>query len=285
MLRKILKLLLSRMFIVGILIFLQLLTLYLVFAIMGDFYLIFNTFSVIFAMMLALYIINNTNNPSYKIVWLIVILLSPYIGLILYVSFGGDGSDKKTKKKIFLINEKRQKYLIQNEEVMKKLKQENIDAYLQNNYLINTAYYPTYRNTKLKYYEIGEKFKDDLIDKLKKAQKFIFMEYFIIEEGKFWNEILEVLKEKALDGVDVRIIYDDLGCIQTLPKNYSKYLKKYGIKCSTFNDFIPIISSKLNNRDHRKITVIDNKYAFTGGLNLADEYINEIVRFGHWKDN
>ena len=111
------------------------------------------------------------------------------------------------------------------------------------------------------------------------------MQYFIIHEGKFWNEILDILKQKVKEGVDVRVVYDDMGCIVTLPSKYYETLKKEGIKACSFNRFIPILTAKLNNRDHRKITIIDGKVAFTGGINLADEYINEIVRFGHWKDN
>ena len=122
------------------------------------------------------------------------------------------------------------------------------------------------------------------VEELKKAKKYIFMEYFIIQEGKMWNTILDILKEKAAQGVDVRVIYDDMGCIMTLPNGYNKKLESYGIKCSVFNPFVPILSSKFNTRDHRKICVIDGNVGFTGGINLADEYINAYEKHGHWKD-
>ena len=123
-----------------------------------------------------------------------------------------------------------------------------------------------------------------MVEELKKAKKYIFLEYFIIQEGKMWNTILDILKEKADEGVDVRVIYDDMGCIMTLPTGYDKKLREMGIKCSIFNPFVPILSSKFNTRDHRKICVIDGNVGFTGGVNLADEYINAYEKHGHWKD-
>lgn len=124
-----------------------------------------------------------------------------------------------------------------------------------------------------------------LLQELKKAERYIFLEYFIIEKGVMWDSILEILVEKAKQGVDVRVIYDDVGCLLTLPYNYDKQLSKMGIKCCVFNPFVPILSSHMNNRDHRKITVIDGCTAFTGGINLADEYINGYEKHGHWKDS
>jgi len=157
--------------------------------------------------------------------------------------------------------------------------------YNQSSYLLNIANLPTYENTLVEYLEIGETYYKRLIEELKKAERFIFLEYFIIDEGKMWDSILEILKEKVKEGVDVRVIYDDMGCIVTLPKQYYKTLSKYGIKSCSFNKFVPVLSSRLNNRDHRKIVVIDGRIGFTGGINLADEYINAIEKYGHWKDN
>lgn len=123
-----------------------------------------------------------------------------------------------------------------------------------------------------------------LIEELKKAESYIFLEYFIVEEGQMWNTILDVLTQKAAQGVEVRCMYDDVGCFFRLPKDYPAKLEKRGIQCAVFNPFVPFLSAMQNNRDHRKIAVIDGKVAFTGGVNLADEYINAISRFGHWKD-
>ena len=124
-----------------------------------------------------------------------------------------------------------------------------------------------------------------MIEELEKAQRFVFLEYFIVAEGKMWGTILDILERKVKEGVDVRMIYDDIGCLFTLPYKYNEILEEKGIKCRVFNQFRPIWSAKMNNRDHRKILVIDGHTAFTGGINLADEYINEYEKYGHWKDS
>ncbi len=168
--------------------------------------------------------------------------------------------------------------------LLKRLDKKNTQAANQSTYIQNYAFYPPYKNIFSQYYPIGEEKFDSFIRELEKAEKFIFMEYFIIEEGKMWNAILKVLERKASEGVDVRLIYDDAGCMLTLPNRYNRKLEEKGIKCAIFNPLVPILSAKFNTRDHRKITVIDGVTAFTGGINLADEYINEIVKHGHWKD-
>lgn len=122
------------------------------------------------------------------------------------------------------------------------------------------------------------------MEELKKAKHFIFLEYFIIEEGIMWNTILDILKQKAKEGIDVRVIYDDVGCVMKLPYKYGKQLEKYNIKCRVFNPFVPLFTNRLNNRDHRKIAIIDGYVGFMGGINLADEYINAYEKYGHWKD-
>lgn len=157
-------------------------------------------------------------------------------------------------------------------------------AAVQSRYIQGHAYFPPYKNTVVEYLPVGEIKFQRLKEELKKAQRYIFLEYFIIEEGVMWNSILDILKEKVNEGVDVRVIYDDVGCLFKLPYRYDKTLEKMGIKCSIFNPLIPLLTPRLNNRDHRKIVIIDGHTGFTGGINLADEYINEYVRFGHWKD-
>lgn len=151
-------------------------------------------------------------------------------------------------------------------------------------YLQEFAGFPIYAHSSTRYLSPGERKFEALKEELEKAEKYIFLEYFIIQEGKMWNEIFEILKRKVQEGVLVRLIYDDMGCFLVLPKDFSKKLKGNGIECAVFNPFKPMLTVMQNNRDHRKIAVIDGKVAFTGGINLADEYINEVVRFGHWKD-
>lgn len=174
-------------------------------------------------------------------------------------------------------------YQEQSEEI-DQLKELDADAYTQANYLFHAAGMPCRSHTKTTYYPIGEEFHAALLDDLQTAEKFIFMEYFIVQEGRMWDPIHEILKQKAAQGVKVYFLYDDFGCMTTLPERYYEQLESEGIHCTPSNKFTPILSHIHNNRDHRKITVIDGRVGFTGGINLADEYINAIVKHGHWKD-
>ena len=152
-------------------------------------------------------------------------------------------------------------------------------------YLQNYAGYPVYSQTRTTYLCPGERFHEELLMQLEKAEHYIFLEFFIIQDGVFWNSIYEILKRKASQGVKVRIIYDDLGCFFILPTDFVKQMEDSGIECAIFNPFRPLLTVKQNNRDHRKIVVIDGKIAFTGGINIADEYINTFEKHGHWKDS
>ena len=152
-------------------------------------------------------------------------------------------------------------------------------------YLQSSSDFPIYEHTQTRYFPTGKEMLTALLEDLERAERYIFLEYFIVEEGTMWNSILEVLTQKAKQGVDVRVIYDDLGCFLTLPPNYHRKLTAAGIQCKVFNKVLPFVSSSHNNRDHRKIAVIDGTVAYTGGMNLADEYINEKIKYGHWKDN
>ena len=151
-------------------------------------------------------------------------------------------------------------------------------------YMTNQIAFPTCRNTTVKYFASGEEKFEELKKQLKQAEEYIFMEYFIVEKGLMWQEILDILKEKVWEGVEVRFMYDGMCSLYLLPTHYDKELRRAGIKCKQFNPVRPVLTSYQNNRDHRKICVIDGKVAFTGGINLADEYINVKERFGHWKD-
>ncbi len=231
-----------------------------------------------------IWIINKPDNPAYKIAWIIPILVMPILGGLLYLAFGTKKPSKKMRQKLEVVYGETRHLLKQDEEVMNELKNEDEHVAGQAHYIANSAGFPIHKNTTVQYHKIGEESYDVLIKELKKAKHFIFMEYFIIEEGIMWNSILEVLEEKAKAGLDVRLMYDDVGCLTLLPYGYGNQLEAKGIKCIAFNPFTPIFSVAMNNRDHRKITVIDGHTAFSGGINLADEYINEKMRFGHWKD-
>ena len=245
-----------------------------------DFYLASLTLSIIIVFI----IINNKSNPSYKIAWIVPVMIFPIFGGLFYLLYGGNKLSTREKLKMVIQNIEMTNFLKQDDEIIKKIGDKSIYAKNQSEYILNYAKCPVYNNTETTYFKIGEEKFEALLRELKKAEKFIFLEYFIIQEGKMFNSILEILEEKAKQGVDVRLIYDDVGCIVTLPHNYKNTLEAKGIKCRVFNPIKPFFTRRLNNRDHRKIVVIDGDVGFTGGINLADEYINEYEKHGYWKD-
>lgn len=227
-------------------------------------------------------IINSEENPDYKIPWLLFVLVVPVAGFMIYLMFY---NRRLTNKQIKRNKEIKNKQVdIDETKVLTKLEKEDRHAYLQANLLCKIAHTNLYQNTKAEYFDMGEKLFASMLEDLKKAKKFIFLEYFIIEEGIFWNSILNILKEKAANGVEVRVIYDDIGCMLTLPGDYYKTLRSYGIKSVCFSKLRGQANNEFNNRSYRKIMVIDVKVGYTGGVNIADEYINEIERYGVWKD-
>ncbi len=232
----------------------------------------------------SVYIISKKDKGAYKLTWIFLVLLFPVFGGLFYLMFNFQLSYKRYAKKICDIEQKAKKLFVLAGTAYEKA-EKKIPEYLpQVEYLQNYAGFPIYENTQTKYLSPGEVKFEYLVEELRKAEKYIFLEYFIVQEGKMWDTILDILKEKASRGVLIRILYDDMGCFFLLPKNYPKELKKYGIECIAFNPFRPILSTVQNNRDHRKIAIVDGKVAFTGGINLADEYINAIEKHGHWKD-
>ncbi|MCI5579416.1 MAG: phospholipase D-like domain-containing protein, partial [Oscillospiraceae bacterium] len=242
------------------------------------------------AILIAFTIVNSDKHPSYKISWILPILIMPIFGVMLYVCFGNGNSAAHLRKRMNQFNEEEHLLLTQNNEIIKQL-QDSDDIEIksvekQANYLYNYGGYPIYTNSQVTYFECGEAKFTAMCEELEKAQRFIFLEYFIVQEGVMWDTILEILERKVKEGVDVRMVYDDIGCLKTLPYKYYEKMEKKGIKCKTFNKFHPFWVARMNNRDHRKILVIDGHTAFNGGVNLADEYINAIKRFGdYWKDS
>ncbi|MGL4362761.1 MAG: cardiolipin synthase [Cellulosilyticaceae bacterium] len=281
-LKKILKLFFSRMFIVGMLILIQLIILILAIWKLGDYFVYLYMLFVAISMATVIYILSKTENPSYKLAWVIPILLFPVFGGLFYVLVGGDKAGKRFKKECNTVFEEKIALLEDNQNILDEIEDKSIVA--QATYIKNHAGYPIYKHTQTKYLSPGERFFEVLIEELEKAEHFIFMEYFIIAEGTMWDTILEIMVRKAAEGVDVRLIYDDAGTMQLLPYWYSDRLRDMGIKVCVFNELKAKLSFKFNNRDHRKITVIDGYVGFLGGINLADEYINGYVKFGHWKD-
>lgn len=231
-----------------------------------------------------LYIISCSVNPSYKIAWIVPILAFPVAGLTVYLLFGGNKISSYEHRKMRSIEAVTMQQLHQAEAPLWQLAAEGSAAFNHARYLCAASGYPIYDDADAQYFSSGEACFAQMLTELERAERYIFVEFFIIAEGKMWNSILEILQRKAAAGVDVRVVYDDFGCITRLPMGYYKKLRALGLRAHAFNPYIPILSARLNNRDHRKLLIIDGKTAFTGGINLADEYINEEQRFGHWKD-
>lgn len=227
-------------------------------------------------------IIASDDNPDYKVPWLLFVLIVPIAGFMLYFMFYSRKLQKRFVKRLNAM--KSHSYKKVDNELFSVLKKENPAVASQAKMLCNIAEAHLFTHTKQEYFPLGEDMHSRLLEDLETAEKFIYMEYFIIEEGKFWNSILDILKRKAATGVEVKILYDDIGCMMTLPGNYHKTLKSYGIDATPFSRLKGNADSEFNNRSHRKITVIDGKVGYTGGVNIADEYINEVVKYGHWKD-
>ena len=231
------------------------------------------------------YLLNRSMDSRSKLSWLIIIALFPIFGTALLYFSLADLGVRRLKKRLEDATVQASDHLSTNPEVADYLSQSDRQLQKLAYFLEHSpAQFPIYRDTEVTYFLLGDDMLPALLEVLKKAERYIFMEYFIIQEGTMWNTILDVLEEKAKEGVDVRVIYDDMGCILTLPTGYEKTLREKGIQCQIFNPFIPILSSHFNTRDHRKICVIDGNVGFTGGINLADEYINEKEKHGHWKD-
>ena len=228
-------------------------------------------------------IIASDDNPNYKVPWLLFVLIIPIAGFMLYFMFYSRMLQKRFIKRLDAL--KSHGYEHDDRKLLKELKAENPIAGSHAGMLMDIAQTHLFTDSRVEYFPLGEDMHRRLLEDLERAGKFIYMEYFIIEEGKFWSSILDILKRKAAAGVEVRVLYDDIGCMKKLPGDYHRTLKSFGIEAAPFSRLRGNADSEFNNRNHRKITVIDGTIGYTGGINIADEYINEVVRFGHWKDS
>ena len=280
-----LKLLFSRVGMVSLGILLQLFVLLSSLLWFREYEPVINTVSGVLAWVFVLYILAQKGNPAYKMAWIILILGLPVLGITLYAFFGGSRLSKRLRRKMSEIDRGLEEALSQDEGVLGELTLLDPGAAVQARYLRNTVHCPVYRNTVTDYFPSGEAFFEQVFQSLEGAKRSIYLEYFILEEGEIWNRVLEILIRKAALGVDVRLIYDDFGCIRRLSADYEKRMAELRIQARAFNRFIPILNSRLNNRDHRKLLLIDGVEGFTGGVNLADDYANLGRQpFGHWKD-
>lgn len=240
--------------------------------------------TVILTSVIVVYLLNNRLNPTAKITWLIVILLLPVFGVLLFVYTQSDLGHRVLKDWTNKVITDTKACIRQDEDVTARLAGENGGVAALARYMSRSGCHPVYDKTAVTYFPLGEDKFDAMLRELAAAKHFIFLEYFIVSEGIMWGRVLEILAQKAAEGVDVRVMYDGTCEFALLPHDYPKRLRKLGIKCKTFAPVSPFVSTHYNYRDHRKILVIDGHTAFNGGVNLADEYINQKVKFGHWKD-
>ena len=277
------RLVFSRMSIVLILLLLNIAILLAVFGWFEELLPLFYGASTVLVVAMVIYLINGRMDASVKITWLIVIMLLPVFGSLLYLytqTEVGHRAMKKRLQKMYATTKDR----LQPTEGIAKLAEEDPGAAAMARYVNSFTGIPVYQNSDVTYFPCGEAMFDRMLQELEQATSSIYLEYFIIDEGKMWGSILEILARKAAQGVDVRVMYDGTCEFILLPKGYAEKLQKLGIKCRVFAPVTPFVSTHYNYRDHRKILTIDGKVAFTGGINLADEYINAKTLFGYWKD-
>ena len=282
--KGLLRMVFSRIGLVALLLVLELVLVFSVYCWFFDYFKWFALVQTVFSIGMVFYLFNITMDASAKLTWLFLIMLMPVPATVMLWYTREDIGHRLTKKRTAELIEQSRGKITQDPETISnpELTAAGTDGLCR--YLNRSGVFPIYGNTEVKYFPLGEDKFEAMLEELKKAEKFIFMEYFIVEEGYMWGSILKILADKAAQGVDVRVMYDGMCEVSLLPHDYPKRMAKLGIKCKPFTPIAPFISTQYNYRDHRKILVIDGKVAFNGGVNLADEYINRIERFGHWKD-
>ena len=284
MLRKLLAFVSKRVFIVALLIFIQLCIIVVAALFLSEYRIYYKIVLIAISILCVLIILNSKSNDAYKMAWAIPIIVWPVFGGLFYLIFGGHALAKRKQMKMNIITERAAAAAKDSQAVQKRIAAADEHASKQAVYIDRYAFSPPFSGTETVYLPSGEAKLQTLLPELEKARHFIFLEYFIINEGEMWRQIIDVLIRKVKEGVDVRLIYDDFGSINYLPIRYPEYLKQVGIKCYRFNTFRPVLNPRLNNRDHRKICVIDGHVGFIGGINFSDEYINKKQRCGYWKD-
>lgn len=281
---KLLRFLTKRLVIISLLILLQVALLVLMILRLSTYSLWFALVFYLLGIAVGLWVLVKEDSPSYKIAWIVFIMALPFTGGAFYLLLGKQNISKR-RRKVFADYVRKFPQLFSYEAgASSEVAQQYPKYAIQSNYIHNVSGFPPMTNTAVSFCPLGEDQFAAMTRELEKAERFIFLEYFIIEEGQMWDTILEILERKAAAGVEVRLLYDDMGCIQTLPFRYDHYLASKGIHAIVFNPFRPSVNPYMNYRDHRKICVIDGNVGFCGGANLADEYINVREKYGHWKD-
>ena len=279
-----LRLIFSRFFVIVFLLVLQILLVISFYGWLGHLLPFFSVIMSLLTLAGVIYLFSCGMDASAKLTWMFIISIIPISGVAMLIFTQANVGHRKITERISELIDSTSDSLEQPAGVLEKLSADGSGTDDLVRYLNRSGCFPAYDRTQVTYFPLGENKFEAMMEELKKAEKFIFMEYFIITEGYMWGHILKILADKAKAGVEVRVMYDGMLEISNLPTNYCSLLEKQGIKAKVFSPVRPLVSSHYNYRDHRKILVIDGKVAFTGGVNLADEYINREVRFGHWKD-
>ena len=282
--KGLLRVLFSRMMLIGILVVLQALILAFLLVIFTEFVTEYTVMMRIFVFFMVIYLFNSDMDSSAKLTWLMLISIFPIPGSTFFFFTQTEVGHRNLKKRMIGIMKNTKNAIKMDENVYNELEQESLGVSELCNYVNKTGCFPIFKNSSVDYYPSGEEFFVALEEELKKAEKFIFIEYFIIAEGYMWGRVLKTLVDKAKEGVEVRVMYDGMCEMKLLPHDYADRLRQLGLQAKKFAPIRPFISTYYNYRDHRKVFVIDGKVAFGGGVNLADEYINKIERFGYWKD-
>lgn len=282
--KKILKLLESRLFMTAMMLLVQLVIFLIFIARLADQFAWYYAVSSIISVLTLVDIINDRMNPSFKLAWVVLVLTLPFFGVPMYFIMSKSKQGVRISKRFKDYRALMRNTLSSNSRNLEEIEEADPDVARQCKYIEKTAYAPIYKNTETKYFPSGETYFEAVLKEISKAQRFVFMEFFIVESGVMLDKMLEILKKKVAEGIEVRLMYDDFGTIAKLPKDFNRQLEAMGIRVCVFNKVKPFMHAFLNYRDHRKILIVDGNVAFTGGINIADEYINEVERFGHWKD-
>ena len=282
--RGILSIVFGRTGILLILILLQMGILLVGFRFLSNYIFAFYGGSIFLGFILSVYLINRKGNPAFKIAWMVPILTVPVFGALFYLYFHLQMESQLLNQQVVKEVARTAELSEQKEEDQKALEEDSAQMANLVSYLRKVSNSAVHTNTTARYYPSGESAFDVILRELSAAKHYIFIEFFIVDQGYMWETILEILRAKVKEGVEVRIMYDGMSDYFRLPIHYARRLNEEGIKCQVFSPIVPLLSTVQNNRDHRKIMVVDGHTAFTGGINLADEYINQKERFGYWKD-
>jgi len=292
--KKLKRFMTSRVVIVFLLIAVQLFLIFWSAIVLASYYYVYNAAVAVLSLAFLLYLMRSSHNGPYKIAWMAVAFAFPVFGMALYLIFGGNRISGRRKKKMRFMEDALEESAAladRDEEgesisarILARLDEECPGAARQSRYIRSASFTPASDMCETRYFESGEAMFPVLLEELEKAERYIFLEYFIIGEGEMWEAVHRILLDKVRQGLDVRVIYDDVGCAVSVDRHFDEQLRSEGIDCRIFQRFVPFLTARQNNRDHRKICVIDGVTSFTGGVNLADEYINTVRRFGYWKD-